>query len=607
LAAADVSWVHVKSLKGLDGAGRWDLDMNIASFIDWGNVEVAYHLLDDKIQAGGWGFNNLFRDVLVFPGCKEVDGKKKAAKKTEKKTTEVSKDDALLSPSAVIRPVSVVKKSHTSKNMTPLHCASINTNPAYLEKLLSICPETNIQDNRRKRPVHFAAASRSPACLKVLLGRGASPDEVCAAGNTALFYAAKTGRRENVELLIKRGLDQIATGIAVDKFGVAGLNRGNRSSYCPLHVAVQNGHIKVVELLLKHGAAIEKPLSATKNKVTPLMLACQKGDMNMVRVLASHGAKLDDRDKLKRSPLMHAVINGQTAVASLLIHSGVALDHVDTSGNSALLYAVAYGWYFSVKLLIDCGADLDLANMWKVPPLGIAFLKGHLGLFEYILDASDSVDINYKDLQGFTLVMSILKGTEADLVLSQLEYLVTEKKAKCDLVDLKGNSCLHVLCTNKTLICQDKKLMIEAPKEKKERKSVLLSAAKLLIKAGCSTNAVNESGDTAVSIAAGNGCVQLMTLLLDSGASLVPPLPSTVLDEDGGKKNNILHYLSSFADQKEVLEFFVKIGDDINNGGGDELIKVDSSIKWTLTIHISSRHPSFYTQWVVGSHFLCGQ
>ena len=32
-----------------------------------------------------------------------------------------------------------------------------------------------------------------------------------------------------------------------------------------------------------------------------------------------------------------------------------------------------------------------------------------MGLFEFLLDASKEVDINFKDLEGSTLVMSVLK------------------------------------------------------------------------------------------------------------------------------------------------------------------------------------------------------
>lgn len=50
----------------------------------------------------------------------------------------------------------------------------------------------------------------------------------------------------------------------------------------PLHWAVQNGHIEVVNLLVKYGALIEVP---SKFDVTPVMIAQQTGRSDIEEIL----------------------------------------------------------------------------------------------------------------------------------------------------------------------------------------------------------------------------------------------------------------------------------------------------------------------------------
>ena len=122
-----------------------------------------------------------------------------------------------------------------------------------------------------------------------------------------------------------------------------------------------------------------------------------------------------------------------------------------------------------MKLLLDTGADINLANSWKIPPLGIAFLKGHLGLFEFLLDASKDVDIDFRDLEGATLIMSVLKNDDPKLALAQLEYLIGEKAADCSLLDVKGNSPLHYLCCNGNIVSKDDDLVAKLNADEEKR------------------------------------------------------------------------------------------------------------------------------------------
>lgn len=53
--------------------------------------------------------------------------------------------------------------------MTPIHCAAINPNSKYLEQLLAACPEFNLEDGGKWRPIHYAAVCEGTEPLEYLL------------------------------------------------------------------------------------------------------------------------------------------------------------------------------------------------------------------------------------------------------------------------------------------------------------------------------------------------------------------------------------------------------------------------------------------------------
>jgi ankyrin repeat protein len=50
-----------------------------------------------------------------------------------------------------------------------MHCACINPNVKYLEKLLAIEPDYTIDDKYGRKPIHFAAACKGTGPLELLL------------------------------------------------------------------------------------------------------------------------------------------------------------------------------------------------------------------------------------------------------------------------------------------------------------------------------------------------------------------------------------------------------------------------------------------------------
>lgn len=108
-----------------------------------------------------------------------------------------------------------------------------------------------------------AAGYADETMVRLLLDHGAD-----LAGSGALVIAAEKGQMGNVQLLIARGAD-------LKEMGVVTFDRGSLTSLgTPLHNAVENGHIGVVNVLLEAGADVE--LKDAKGR-TAADIAVEKG------------------------------------------------------------------------------------------------------------------------------------------------------------------------------------------------------------------------------------------------------------------------------------------------------------------------------------------
>ncbi|XP_018570865.1 GA-binding protein subunit beta-1 [Anoplophora glabripennis] len=91
----------------------------------------------------------------------------------------------------------------------------------------------------------------------------------------------------------------------------------------PLHLAAQNNHLEITEILLRAGISKD---ARTKVDRTPLHMAAYEGHLQIVDTLVKHGADIDCRDLLGMTPLHWAVQNGHFQVVEYLISNGAQLD-----------------------------------------------------------------------------------------------------------------------------------------------------------------------------------------------------------------------------------------------------------------------------------------
>jgi ankyrin len=180
-------------------------------------------------------------------------------------------------------------------------------------------------------PLIYAAARGKLEILKVLIGKGANIHATTTnADKTALHFAARGGHEEVAAYLLENG---------------AQVEQQDRGHYTPLMYASEEGHVRVVLLLLEHMGGQAQGLEVTDawySGRTALHWAVAGGHEEVVTALLRHGARADTRDRSGKSAIMTSLLGGELKIMGLLVdHLGTqALQERDGEGRSLLHIAI---------------------------------------------------------------------------------------------------------------------------------------------------------------------------------------------------------------------------------------------------------------------------
>ncbi|CAB9519785.1 polymerase 1 [Seminavis robusta] len=553
-------------------------------------------------------------------GRKKATKKKKAPTKKAKKKEEEKKEEkkALFSKPVLAR--SVVKKSDTDLRFSPLACACINPNTAYLEKLLEVAPEhADVLDQKNTTLLHYAAACQGSGPVEFLLSNFPQQSPRMALDKSKempLHWAARAARPDNVRALLNgQSEDDIKTL----------LNAKTAEGMAPLHYAAQTRrkqNLETVRALLEAGADANLPSSAARNKVSPVHIAARMGDLPILKLLLEHKGNPSKGDKLGRSPLVHACMNGQThIVAYLLGEVGVDPEVPDSSDNRPMHYAAAYGWSDCVKLLLTKNPDKeaeeprvdkdgdttmkdgddppatvppaftsianpDPKNSWKTTALAVAIQKGRQEVASLLLGLP-AVDINYPDGEtGKTLFLRLVEvfmqktflakqpspfdhegdDEQSQALSKEMPWALRKLFDRTDL-DVSvtspdtGYNVLHLLCSQ------------EYPGTSGEERAVVL--AKMVLsrisaradgKDRIDVDARDKEGMTPLLLASAKGNPRLLEFLISKRASV----KADVVDKQG--RNICHHLLGQRAHSKECEKQLALV--EKNAGGEAEYLKL---------------------------------
>ncbi|XP_055275332.1 E3 ubiquitin-protein ligase MIB2 isoform X3 [Moschus berezovskii] len=294
-----------------------------------------------------------------------------------------------------------------------------------------------------------------------------------------------------------------------------------------LVVEVALGNVaRALDLLRRHPEQVD-----TKNQGrTALQMAAYLGQVELVRLLLQAQAGVDLPDEEGNTALHYAALGNQPEAARVLLSSGCGANALNSTRSSALHVAVQRGFLEVVKVLCERGCDVNLPDAHADTPLHCAISAGTgaSGIVE-VLTEVPGIDVTATNSQGFTLLHhASLKGHTLAVrrILARARQLVDAKKED-------GFTALHLAAFNNhgevaQVLIREGHCDVNARNRKLQSPLHLavqqahVGLVPLLVDAGCSVNAEDEEGDTALHVALQRH--QLLPLAADGGAGDPGPL-----------------------------------------------------------------------------------
>lgn len=363
--------------------------------------------------------------------------------------------------------------------------------------------------------LYTAVSERNVLVVRDLLNKGVSPNAPNKAKTPLLVVVAQADYPDYT--LLKLLVDRGAAVNAVDPAGSTALVYLAAHHIDPLHEESELDFVRMITLLLDHGADLRAGHSAYSSILASAM---QPRHSRIVRLLLDRGADSEDKQS-GYTPLHYAAFAADGNRVKALLKAGANVHAHDNSGGTPLLYAARYAPRETVAALLDAGAEPRIKDIENENPLTAAMRAGYVDTALLLIERG--ADVNAKGyFAGTPLTLALsyngyprgVDNTAADSIetsLRQTDAVIGALLKKGADVNLRGETDISPL---------------GAAVERDLRADSIphVSWVKMLLERGADVNAGCHGPNTAspllLTINRNRQKLDLETLLLDHGANI---------------------------------------------------------------------------------------
>lgn len=367
------------------------------------------------------------------------------------------------------------------------------------------------------------------------------------------------------------------------------VDAANRYGVTALTLAVEQGNLEIVNVLIAAGADVNRALPEGE---TVLMTAARTGNLPVLQALLKKDSRVDVRDGFYgETALIWATDADHMDAVAALLDAGAGIDTRSAPAKwtrraagltqlslgewTPLMYAARDGAMNAGALLVKRGADVNAADPDHATALVLAIINYHYDFAAMLLE--HGADPNIADTTGMAALFAAVDMSSLPWMFGRPEIPAPSKTTSLQLIEMllkhgaNPNAALKSVQFQRAHTDGDGALGEGATPFHRASKAADLPVMKLLLTHGADPKAVMKNGNNALMLAAGLGyrdgnmavptkdggtpqdAVAAVQLCLDNGLEINAP---------GANGNTALHDAVSGREGPDVFRYLLEHGAD---------------------------------------------